>query len=577
MRFAARKGPASQRPRFKPAFRVFGRDVSRLVRNPVAVVVVLGACLMPSLYAWYCIAANWDPYQNTDVIKVAVANLDEGAYIDPPLVAESANATSDQSDREGAATGEGGAAAGLSEGSYTNIGDQVVARLHENDQLNWQFVSEEEAIAGVESGEYYAAIVIPHRFSEDFASVLSGSREHPRLEYYVNEKTSAVIPKITDIGISTLEEQIDREFAGTVGESVAQTMRNLGADVQSQSQSSSASLESSLLQARELTSQIRLALDNLNRAARSAANPAQGSVASIESLVNQAESLADATDAAFQSLDAGLAAALDDIRVLQSSATARDIALLAKTDPAQVAQLMAQPIRLETHVKYPVRNYGSGVTPFYVSLALWVTGFILAAILHTRLRQTEPPITRLSYAQAYFSRLLLFLTLALVSAASICLGCLAMGIQCESPAAFVAAGFVTVIVDVSIIYALVQAFRHIGRALAVVVLIVQVPGSAGMYPIEMMPTFYQVVHPLLPFTYSIDALREAIAGLNVQAYLADLACLLFFVPASLAIGLGLGKRLHERGLSFERKLAQAELFECEPELDVAAHEDEPRR
>ena len=93
-----------------------------------------------------------------------------------------------------------------------------------------------------------------------------------------------------------------------------------------------------------------------------------------------------------------------------------------------------------------------------------------------------------------------------------CVGDLTLGIQCESPVAFIGAGLLTVPVDVNLMFVLAYAFRHIGKAIAVILLIVQIPGSSGMFPIEMMPDFFQVIHPLLPFTYSIDAMREAIGN-----------------------------------------------------------------
>ena len=514
----------------------------RLARNPVAIMVVMGACLMPSLYAWFCIAANWDPYQHTNAIKVAVANLDEGASL---------------------------------EGAHTNLGEQVVAKLRDNDQLGWQFVSRDEAVDGVDSGAYYAAIVIPETFSEDFGSLLAGERTQPHIDYYVNEKASAVVPKITDAGASTLEGQIDQEFAHAVSESAAQTMRSMGIETQGESRASSNALEKSLERAQELTAQakklaVQARQDLESLSANSSAEAAASEATAAQTariLLEQTAHLASTSEASLDSIGVGLGTALEDIRALQDSAAAHDVNLVASSDPSRIAQLVAQPIQLETHVEYPVRNYGSGVAPFYISLALWVTGFILAAILHTRMqpRSHAGQEETLSYAQAYFARLLLFAALSLVSAAFICLGCLAMGVQCESPAAFLAAGLISALVDTAIIYSLVQAFRHIGRALAVVLLIVQVPGSAGMYPIEMMPSLYQLIHPLLPFTYSIGALRETIAGVNLDAYLANIGHLLLFVPLALVIGLGLGKALRKRGLSFEERLAESGLFEYETE------------
>ena len=112
----------------KKAFRIFKRDLGRLVHNRVAVIVMAGVCVLPSLYAWFNIAANMDPYSNTQGIKVAVANHDTEAANDLITL---------------------------------NAGDRIEENLRENDQLGWTFVEESQAVEGVKSGKYYAAIVIP--------------------------------------------------------------------------------------------------------------------------------------------------------------------------------------------------------------------------------------------------------------------------------------------------------------------------------------------------------------------------------------------------------------------------------
>ena len=133
----------------KRAFQIFKRDMRRLARNPIAMIVVAGVCLLPSLYAWFNIAANMDPYGNTGSVQIAVANLDQGT------------------DNE--LTGA------------LNAGEEVVKQLKENHALGWKFVGEEKAVDGVKSGKYYAAIVIPEDFSESLTSVLTGTIEQPKV------------------------------------------------------------------------------------------------------------------------------------------------------------------------------------------------------------------------------------------------------------------------------------------------------------------------------------------------------------------------------------------------------------
>ena len=143
--------------------------------------------VVPALYAWFNIAASWDPYGNTKALKVAVANNDKGYKSDLIPV-------------------------------RVNVGETIISTLHANDQLDWQFVKSDKAIDGVESGEYYAAIVIPKGFSADMMTLFSPDIKHAQLKYYLNEKINPIAPHITDQGATTVVNTIDKTFAKTIAQ-----------------------------------------------------------------------------------------------------------------------------------------------------------------------------------------------------------------------------------------------------------------------------------------------------------------------------------------------------------------------
>ena len=128
---------------------IFTRDIRKIRTNVIALIVVLGVTVVPCLYAWFNIAASWDPYGNTGNLKVAVASVDEG-YIGNLIPLQ------------------------------LNLGDQVLSALRENTQLNWVFTTKSKAMKGVKSGEYYAAIVIPEDFSTNLMSVFSSDIKETR-------------------------------------------------------------------------------------------------------------------------------------------------------------------------------------------------------------------------------------------------------------------------------------------------------------------------------------------------------------------------------------------------------------
>ena len=164
---------------------IFIGDVRNLFRNVIAAIVVMGLALVPPMYAWFTTLGFWDPYSNTGNIKVAVASEDAGYTSD--LIPTPINA-----------------------------GEQIIGKLRANDQFAWQFVSADEAVHGVRSGEYYAALVIPKEFSRDLMTVFTDDITEPRIIYHDNEKENAIAQRVTATGASTLQETIDETFTETV-------------------------------------------------------------------------------------------------------------------------------------------------------------------------------------------------------------------------------------------------------------------------------------------------------------------------------------------------------------------------
>lgn len=157
-------------------------------------------------------------------------------------------------------------------------------------------------------------------------------------------------------------------------------------------------------------------------------------------------------------------------------------------------------------------------------------------------------------------RWLLFVTVGFLQAIIATIGDLALGIQCEHPFLFILAGIFASFVYVNIIYALAVAFRHIGKAVAVILVIIQIPGAAGLYPIEMMPEFFRRLKPFLPFTYGINAMRGPIGGMYANHYWIDMLSLFWYLPVALFIGLVVRKLALNLNRLFDNRLADTDLM-----------------
>ena len=277
--------------------------------------------------------------------------------------------------------------------------------------------------------------------------------------------------------------------------------------------------------------------------------------------LNQTKTTISSTQDSLRQVASDVATVRTDIATLDSSAAYQKIRDTLHLDDKGFGDFMGNPVTLTTKVVYATDNYGSAVTPFYTNLALWVGGFVLIAIY--KLEVDREGIRRITATQAYLGRWLLLVTIGFLQAVIATIGDLVLGIQCEHPLLFILAGIFCSFVYINIIYALAVAFRHIGKAIAVILVIVQIPGASGLYPIEMMPNFFRELHPWLPFTYGINLLRETVGGMYSFNYLFNLCILGVFLIVALFIGLQLRPLLLNLNLLFDKQLSTTGMMICE--------------
>lgn len=690
-------------------FKIFVHDIVGLSRNIFALIIAGGLCIIPSLYAWFNIYSNWDPYANTSAVKVAV-------------VSEDAGYTSE-------------------DGEYSNMGDSVLESLRTNTGLGWQILDKkDDAIEGVKSGEYYAAIVIGDDFSESMFDFIDKGLVHPSVTYYENEKKNAVASKITDTGKSTLQSNINTEFVNTVIQTamsstdgmladrdiiggVLDNLNRLGDNLDGYKEtiasfvSSNAALSGSLHDLRvqipdslpdnsatmeALQNQTSKAadeyiakLDRITAATRATSQalsaqlqwvltaiennlPTDEILAGIDNAQDLLDSMNDQSDTLTEQLqnisdqlggvidDDSIKLAVDSLvqiriaakglleqskilvkagalksqvklelvrtalvqcsqkiaeidgildgsvqkavdamkgvistsidsigesltqvseqlgslsamlgsieqtvdgmnvgldqmgsvmdgmsdKIVQLAGKLSDLTgddkyrLLAQAlaqDPETYGEFLSSPVQVETHQVYATENYGSAVSPFYTTLALWVGGLLLTALIKVHPDSPEL-INGAKPHELFFGRYLLFFVLGQVQAVITVLGDVyLLKIQCLDKGLFMLAACFTSFVFTLLIYALTVSFGDIGKALAVVMVVIQIAGSSGTYPIELLPVFFQKVYIYFPFPYAINAMRETISGRYGSDYWQFMGVLLLFVAASLALGLFIRK------------------------------------
>lgn len=727
---------------------IFKDDVRGLGKNFLALVIALGLCVIPSLYAWFNIYSNWDPYANTGNVAIAVASDDTGYT--------------------------------RNDGSYVNMGDAVIEQLEENDKLGWTFPSTtQEAIDGVYSGEYYAALILEPDFSQSMYDCLANGMEHPRILYYENEKKNAIAVKITDSGTSSLQQSINQEFTEVVVTTLAENLDEIAGNDEgslfhqtldqlntvndnllsynallTSFMDCNTSLSETVLDMKTVVSKLSSTMNSLNSTARTAKNEAKaasdklkagvdvasdaantaigvklnkmavavttannainiaqnelskgesptiiadnlnstatnmatvsstaldiandleqfkgnGNDAVIESVQNRLKAMSASAsvakeaaskaantskkvettagiiaDANRQIISAGVDQAVAQIPALNQeiygdlSAKVKQAAgsvsssidktvealptgqsvdvsgmgdvldgisasLLAGNDalagsqtvltnatnklsniiaqlesvsdgeeyqklmeimenePSLYGEFLSQPVSVVTEPVYETENYGSAVTPFYTTLALWVGAIILVSLMKVKV------VPKGSYKDAkdyelFFGRYILFFLLGQLQSLICVYGDLnLLGVQCHEPGKLYLIAAVTSFTFTLMIYTLTISFGDIGKAFAVVIMVIQIAGSSGTYPIELLPDIFQAIYRYFPFPYAINAMRETISGMYENDYSVYMAELLIFAAASLVVGLVIRKPFMKVNHFIEKRMEDTKLM-----------------
>lgn len=727
---------------------IFKDDVRGLGKNILALVIALGLCVIPSLYAWFNIYSNWDPYANTGNVSIAVASSDAGYTKD--------------------------------DGTYVNMGDAVIEQLEENDKLGWTFpATPQDAIDGVYSGEYYAALIMEEDFSQSMYDCLANGMEHPKILYYENEKKNAIAVKITDSGTSSLQQSINQEFTEVVVTTLAENLDTIAGDddgslynqlltqlnsvndnllsynaLLSSFIECNTSLSDTVLDMKTVVSKLTSTMNSINSTANTAKSEAKAAADKLQSGVNTASNAANtAIGVKLNKMAVAVTAANNAVNVAQQqlaknenptliadslnstasnmstiSSTALDLAndleqykgngvdnqivslqdrlknmstkasaakeaaskaantskkveltagaiadanrqiisagidqavaqipslnqeiygdlsskvqqaagsvnssidrtvnalpsgqsvdvsgmgdvldgisasLLAgndalagtqtilgnatnkltniitqlesvsdgeqyqklmeimENDPSLYGEFLSQPVTVTTQPVYETTNYGSAVTPFYTTLALWVGAIILVSLMKVKVVPKGSYQNSKDY-ELFFGRYILFFLLGQLQSLICVYGDLnLLGVQCHEPGKLYLIGAVTSFTFTLMIYTLTISFGDIGKAFAVVIMVIQIAGSSGTYPIELLPDIFQAIYRYFPFPYAINAMRETISGMYENDYSIYMGQLLIFAVASLVVGLVIRKPFMKVNHFIEERMEDTQLM-----------------
>lgn len=292
----------------------------------------------------------------------------------------------------------------------------------------------------------------------------------------------------------------------------------------------------------------------------------KGTAADVRTLLSQAQGLQGSLDSvladgqvAISDASAKLTELIENLDLSGTQTQLSTLVDILGGDPAVYGQYFSELVQTSVEPVYPIANYGSAMAPFYSVLAIWVGGVILVALMKVHAKPDgllDPKPWHL-----YFGRYLTFLLFNELQAAVIVTGDLfILGVQCENIGMFYLTGALTSFVFSLLIYSLAISFGDVGKAVVVVVMVLQIAGSSGTFPIELLPQVYRKIYHFFPFPYAIDAVRECLCGMYGNTWLVQIGYLMLFAVAALIIGLFVRKPFIGLNEFVEEKLEESELF-----------------
>lgn len=556
---------------------IIKNDIRTIYKNPIVVLILLVVIILPSLYAVLNVDACWDMYGNTGELSFAIANLDNGSSYN---------------------------------GEKINVGNGLVDELKNNTDFKWTFVSEDNLHKGVENGTYYGGIVIPKNFSEQIISITTDDPHQAQLEFYANSKTNPIGSRLADSGAKEVYRTMNAKIVefinvaayGKLGElqdglssgsiqlssgavqlsSGASQVSSGASEVSSgaskindgvnevssgasQVSSSSSQVQDSAKQLEEASSQLpdpikpyvesSVKLANASgQVAEGASSLAKGSVSLAEGsgdLANGALSLAAGSQLLANSASSALFTAAYSL-----SAAAGSLDDITGIDEDKLGDYFYSPIKLEKHDYYSADTFGSQIAPFYIVLSMWIGGVITSVMI----KPGTSAGTKYRPIELYFARLVLFILISILQTIVTLTGISLLGMNIANPALFVFSTFFVAAILMILMYSFVSAFGTVGKVFGIILLVLQISSTGGIYPAELTESFFRALNPIMPMTHAITMIRESMLGTFWPNYHGALIYLVCFGFATIVISVVIKRFYDEKAQYLEDKMKNIDLL-----------------
>ena len=576
--------------------------------NPIVVIVLIGVIILPSLYALLNIQACWDPYGNTGDVPFAIANLDEGASFNDKDINVGKELVKDLKNNDKfkwTFVSEDDLRKGVYNGTYyagivipKNLSENIVSITGDNPQqakleyivnmktnpvatkltdsganavytsLNAKIVEIIDIAAYQKLGELQAGL------AEGAKKLANGGKQLQA----GNAKVQAGASQVKN-GESQVKDGANQVKSGASALNDGASQLKQGSDqlsdgasqVEKGSEELSAAVDPSLIPDGPIKDyaegNVKLAngssqvaeggkqlANGANQLADGGSQLANGTVQVAEGSSKLAEgsvSLASGASLLSNGATNALFAASSSL-----GSTADTLGGITGIDEDTLGDYFLSPVQLERNELFPVNSYGSDVSPFYLVLSMWVGAVITCVMLKPGSSQG----TKYSPFEMYFGKLLTYIIMSILQACVTIMGCYLLGIQIVNPILFIASCILVSMIFMILIYSIISAIGTVGKAIGVILLVLQISATGGIYPIQIMHPFFKALYPYMPMTYGITLIREAQLGVVWSNYIPALIILLAIGCVTITVAVIIKEKLDKPSHYFEEKLEESGLF-----------------
>ena len=576
--------------------------------NPIVVIVLIGVIILPSLYALLNIQACWDPYGNTGDVPFAIANLDEGASFNDKDINVGKELVKDlkKNDKfKWTFVSEDDLRKGVYNGTYyagivipKNLSENIVSITGDNPQqakleyivnmktnpvatkltdsgANAVYTSLNAKIVEIiDIAAYQKLGELQEGLAEGAKKLANGGKQLQA----GNAKVQAGASQVKN-GESQVKDGANQVKSGASALNDGASQLKQGSDqlsdgasqVEKGSEELSAAVDPSLIpdgpikdyaegnsKLADGSSQVaeggKQLANGANQLADGGSQLANGTVQVAEGSSKLAEgSVSRASGASLLSNGAtnALFAASSSL-----GSTADTLGGITGIDEDTLGDYFLSPVELERNELFPVNSYGSDVSPFYLVLSMWVGAVITCVMLKPGTSQG----TKYSPFEMYFGKLLTYIIMSILQACVTIMGCYLLGIQIVNPILFIASCILVSMIFMILIYSIISAIGTVGKAIGVILLVLQISATGGVYPIQIMHPFFKALYPYMPMTYGITLIREAQLGVVWSNYIPPLIILLAIGCVTITVAVIIKEKLDKPSHYFEEKLEESGLF-----------------